>query len=327
MKVHAQSLLWKSLSVIAATFVFSFVVSPVAVAQQEVPGITINPLATESVARLNPYVAKPVVAPQQSQALSSEVPQMQQLLETFQAESFESSDQGASPLLYRWMGPADWDSKSEQSDQAGYPLVIFLHGAGERGEDNAKQLKHVAGQFARADRRAEFPAFVVFPQCPEGKKWVEVDWGDKKGIGTFSDEPSESMASAFELIDQLCEQWPIDRTRVYVGGLSMGGYGTWFAASHGADRFAAAVPICGGGDPEWASRYKGVPLWAFHGDQDSVVPVRRSREMVAALATAGHQPELRYTEYAGAGHDTWTRTFERDDVFAWLFSQRRESTE
>lgn len=318
---------WKRWSAIAGAMVFCLAVAPAASAQQDVPKITINPLASEPVARLNPYVAKPVVAAQQSQVLSSEVPKMQQLIKTFKAESFQSSDQEAPALLYRWMEPAGWDSKGEQEATASYPLVIFLHGAGERGQDNAKQLKHVAGQFAREDRRTEYPAFVVFPQCPEGKKWVEVDWGDSKGTGTFSDAPSESMASTFELIDKLCEQWPIDRTRVYVGGLSMGGYGTWFAASHGADRFAAAIPICGGGDPEWASRYKGVPLWAFHGDQDGAVPVGRSREMVAALATAGHQPELRYTEYAGAGHDTWTRTFERDDVFAWLFAQRREPQE
>ena len=236
------------------------------------------------------------------------------------AEAFEpllyQSDSGGT-LPYRLLKPQSLDSGRK------YPLVLFLHGAGERGSDNKKQLVHGASDFLRQDRRAKYPAFVVAPQCPEGNRWVESDWGLKTGRGEFDDVASDPMRMVLELVDSLAESQPIDKTRIYVTGLSMGGMGTWYAAQAKPKRFAAMLEICGGGDPEWADRYTGVPIWIFHGQSDGAVPIQRNREMIAALAEAGHHPELRYTEYPKVGHNSWTQTFRRDDVFEWLFSQQR----
>jgi len=220
-------------------------------------------------------------------------------------------------LPYRILTPKQLESGKK------YPLVLFLHGAGERGSDNKKQLVHAAADFASPSRMKEFPAFVVFPQCPTNQRWVESSWELPTGRGEFDTQPSKPMAAALELVDSLVEELPIDRDRLYVTGLSMGGQGTWFAAANKPQRFAAMLEVCGGGDPSWAANYAGIPIWALHGQDDGVVPISRAREMVIALAEAGHAPELRYTEYPGVGHNSWTQTFKRDDVFEWLVAQRK----
>ncbi len=239
------------------------------------------------------------------------IPLESRMNEIFSAESFDG-------LPYRFLQP----TKLEPGKR--YPLVLFLHGAGERGSDNLAQLKHVAGDFARADRRATYPAYVVIPQCPENQRWVETPWDLKSGLNQFPDEPSPAMASALALVDDRVGRFPIDPARMYVAGLSMGGQGAWFAAATPPKRFAAMLEVCGGGDPSWADRYQGIPVWAFHGDADPVVPVGRGREMIVALTHSGHHPELRYTEYPGVGHDSWTQTFARDDVFEWLMRQSKD---
>lgn len=220
---------------------------------------------------------------------------------------------------YRLLFPAGYDKAGDEK----YPLVLFLHGAGERGDDNAAQLKHGAAEFARADRQAEYPCFVLFPQVPKEQKWVDADWSQSAGKGTFPESPSPAYAAALGAVKSWIDSGRVDPNRVYVTGLSMGGYGTWYAAAASKDVFAAAVPICGGGDPTWAKRYQGMPIWTFHGTEDKAVPVGRSREMIEALATVGHEPKVIYTEYEGGGHDVWTQTYRRDDLFRWLFSQQR----
>ncbi|MGB7324067.1 MAG: prolyl oligopeptidase family serine peptidase, partial [Rubripirellula sp.] len=220
-------------------------------------------------------------------------------------------------LKYRLLKPAAYDPEKK------YPLVLFLHGAGERGDDNKAQLKHGAKEFARADRREQFPAYVVFPQCPVGSRWVESPWDLASGRGEFARTPSTPMKATLELVDHLIATESVDPDRVYVTGLSMGGQGTWFAAAAKPKRFAAMLEVCGGGDPSWAEDYAGIPVWGFHGQADKVVPIGRGREMIVALAQGGHHPELRFTEYPGVGHDSWTRTYSRDDVFEWLFSQSK----
>jgi predicted peptidase len=220
-------------------------------------------------------------------------------------------------LPYRILTPKQLDPGKK------YPLVLFLHGAGERGSDNKKQLVHAAADFASPSRMKQFPAFVVFPQCPTNQRWVESPWELPTGRGEFDSHPSKPMAAALELVDSLVGELPIDRDRLYVTGLSMGGQGAWFAAANKPHRFAAMLEVCGGGDPTWAADYAGIPIWALHGQDDGVVPISRAREMVIALTEAGHAPELRYTEYPGVGHNSWTQTFKRDDVFKWLFAQRK----
>jgi predicted peptidase len=230
--------------------------------------------------------------------------------DSFARDEFQS---GGATLRYRLLVPPPLAAGAKP------PLVLFLHGAGERGDDNAAQLRHGAREFQR--RQGKHPCLVLVPQCPAGKKWVEVDWGGAGGAGTFPAEPSEPLRLVIEVMDGLIAAGRVNPDRLYVTGLSMGGYGTWYAAGMPGSRFAAAAPICGGGDPTWAKRYLGLPLWAFHGDDDRAVPVGRSREMIAAIRAAGGKPK--YTEYPAVGHDSWTRTYADDAFHDWLFAQRR----
>lgn len=218
-------------------------------------------------------------------------------------------------LSYRLLEPKNIEPGKK------YPLVLFMHGKGERGDENAKQLKHAAADFIR--NRDRYPAYVVFPQCPETHQWVNTDWGLADGTDTFPEEPSAPMSLALQLVDSIASKDSVDTSRMYVCGLSMGGYGTWYAASAKPQRFAAAIPVCGGGDPTWADRYTGVAIWSHHGDADTVVPVVRSRQMTSAIAMSGHAPEHRQTEYPGVGHDCWTRTFANDEIFDWIFSKSK----
>ena len=240
-----------------------------------------------------------------------------QLRDQYVEKTFVDSE--AAEHKYRLLLPVGYrDDEIKQ-----YPLVLLLHGAGERGNDNALQLKHGAAEFMRADRQAAYPCIVIVPQCPREQKWVSVDWAPPSGKGTFPNEPSPSMKVAVGIVNQWITSGRVDKSRVYITGISMGGYGTWFASAVENNSFAAAVPICGGGDPSWAKRYAAMPIWAFHGSADTAVPVGRSHEMIEALAEAKHQPEPKYTEYEGGLHDVWTETYKRDDLFEWLFSQRK----
>lgn len=233
--------------------------------------------------------------------------------DAFEALTFEDGKGGK--LLYRLLKPAKYDPNQK------YPVVIFLHGAGERGDDNKAQLVHGMADFASPAIREKYPAFVVAPQCPKEQKWVDVDWGTLKH--DMPEKPASAMRLTLELLASLEKQYSIDSDRLYITGLSMGGYGTWDALQRHPGRFAAAVPICGGGDPKHADKIKNIPIWAFHGAKDGAVKPERSRDMIAALKAAGGQPK--YTEYPEAGHDSWTATYKNPELYAWLFAQRRPS--
>jgi predicted peptidase len=217
------------------------------------------------------------------------------------------------PLKYRLLKPWGYEHGKK------YPLIVFLHGAGERGDDNVITLKHAAKDLADEARRKEYPSYVLVPQCPTDKKWSDVDWS--LPTSTLPEEPSESMRSVKELIDEMIENAGVDPDRVYLTGLSMGGYGTWDAIARYPNFFAAAAPICGGGDPATANRFAGLPIWCFHGAKDSVVKVSRSREMIEAIQKTGGK--VLYTEYPEAQHDSWTETYSNSELYRWLFTQRR----
>lgn len=202
-----------------------------------------------------------------------------------------------------------------------YPLVLFLHGAGERGSDNNKQLKWCVNDFAKPSVRSEHPCFVVAPQCAKGGKWVDTPW-DEDRSHPMPAEPSPSMGALIGLLDRLENELPVDQSRIYLGGLSMGGYGTWDLLARRPKRFAAAFPICGGGDPSAAKSFAHVPIWVFHGSGDEIVPIARSHEMVDALQSAGAK-SVRFSNYQGVGHHSWINAFAEPELFDWLFAQRR----
>jgi predicted peptidase len=229
-------------------------------------------------------------------------------------EKITFKDESGKTLPYRLMKPDNYDPAKK------YPLVIFLHGAGERGTDNEKQLIHGVPQFASKENREKYPCFLIAPQCPDGAKWVEVDWSADSH--TMPAKMSEPMRLTVGIIEMTIKQFSIDPKRVYLTGLSMGGYGTWDLIARRPDLFAAAVPICGGGDEKTAEKMKSIPVWSFHGAKDGAVKVSRSRNMIAALEKVGAKPK--YTEYPDIGHDSWNPAYKDAEMFEWLFAQRKE---
>ncbi len=224
------------------------------------------------------------------------------------------TDPALGRLPYRLRLPSNFDSK-----KGPYPLLIFLHGAGERGTDNRAQLVHGKPLMEQAADR--YGCLVVAPQCPPEKLWAGHHWSDENL--SLTAQPSGPMRLLMKLIDQMETDYPIDSDRVYIMGLSMGGFGTWDAIQRYPERFAAAAPICGGGDPALVERIKNTPIWAFHGEIDSVVPVSRSRRMVDGLKKLGGK--IRYSEYPGVYHGSWNNAFAEPELLDWMTGQKRAS--
>jgi predicted peptidase len=232
-------------------------------------------------------------------------------------EKREFTDAKGKVLRYRLLRP---DVKNSDDPKKAYPLVLFLHGAGERGDDNDKQLVHGVPDFAKPAIRKEYPCFLIAPQCPAKFKWVDVDWSaDSHKLPA---EPTEPLRQCVELIAALQKEFAVDGKRIYVTGLSMGGYGAWDILVRHPELFAAAAPVCGGGDEATAGKIAKIPVWAFHGAKDGVVKPARSRNMVEALKKAGGTPK--YTEYPTVGHDSWVPTYRDPELYKWLFAQKRE---
>jgi predicted peptidase len=189
-----------------------------------------------------------------------------------------------------------------------YPVVVFLHGKGSGGSDNEKHLRSVPRMLVEKGFYRSNPSFVIAPQCPDdGRGWR----------GQFLDD-------VLGLVKQAIKHLPVDKSRIYITGLSMGGFGTWSAIAEAPGLFAAAVPVCGGGDPRSAKSIKDIPIWAHHGVADDVVPVAASQIMVTALE--GVKGSIRYTEYdkeSGIKHNAWTPCYGNPEVFEWMFSQRQ----
>jgi predicted peptidase len=220
-------------------------------------------------------------------------------------------------LPYRLLRPDGYDTGGTDR----YPLVVFLHGIGERGTDNQRQLRIGVEEFVKDSIRKKHPCFLAVPQCPPDKLWVNVSPRDTRGNLPLAKSPTEPTAMVLDLNAGLCKEYRIDTDRIYLTGVSQGGYGTWDLISRKPELFAAALPVCGGGDPAQAEKLAKLPIWAFHGDADRLVPVERSRDMIAAIKKAGGKPE--YTEYKGVGHDSWTPTYKNDEVLDWLFKQKK----
>jgi predicted peptidase len=227
---------------------------------------------------------------------------------SFEKRSYDTGRGGALP--YRLFVPENYDRARA------YPLVLWLHGGGGRGRDNEKQMTEGntlgATTWTTPANQARFPTFVLIPQCPEQQMWTTL---------RPTVTPTAVLRNVVALVKELQRTYSIDPHRIYVAGQSMGGYGAWALIAEYPDLFAAAVPICGGGDTAEAARMKRVPVWAFHGELDRAVPVERSREMVAALRRAGGR--VRYTEYKGADHLVWNLAFGEAELLPWVFAQRR----
>lgn len=210
----------------------------------------------------------------------------------------------AARLKYLLFLPAGYDTKSRRR----WPLMLFLHGSGERGAALRLVMKH--GPPRLVAHRPDFPFVVVSPQCPAGRTW--------------------DTTTLLALLDQVTKKLRVDRRRVYVTGMSMGGYGAWGLAVAEPQRFAAIAPICGGGDvlpvylatPAKEKALRTLPVWAFHGARDELVPVSESERMIGALRRAG-ATDARLTVYPDAGHDSWTETYDNPKLYEWLLARAR----
>jgi predicted peptidase len=233
----------------------------------------------------------------------------------FEKRTFTGSN--GKELHYRFLKPEGYDPSATTA----YPLVVFLHGIGERGDNNEAQLLHGVKEFAKPETRKKHPCFVVAPQCPLTKTWAHIERKGNDLVVTCPKDPTEPTGLVLELMDALPGEFHIDPRRLYVTGLSMGGFGTWDILARRPDRLAAAIPVCGGGVVDMAPAFAKTPLWVFHGAIDPLVKPDHSRRMVAAVRQAGGKPG--YTEYPGVGHDAWTMTYRDPDVLDWLFAQKR----
>ena len=189
-----------------------------------------------------------------------------------------------------------------------WPLILFLHGMGERGEDLSKVKTH--GPPKLVEKMTNFPFILVSPQCPNGQWW------------------SNDLLAA--LLDEIIAKYKVDRSRIYLTGLSMGGFGSWSLAMEFPERFAAVAPVCGGGNPLYPNAYsptrkaalKSLPFWVFHGEKDLAVPLLESERMVKALQKLGC--DVKFTVYPGVGHDCWTETYNNPQLYEWFLAHERK---
>jgi len=189
----------------------------------------------------------------------------------------------------------------EYETQQQWPLILFLHGSGERGSNLEIVKRHGIARIV--EEELNFPFITVSPQCPQGEKW--------------------SVQHLSDLFDEVMDTYHVDPDRVYLTGLSMGGYGTWCWAAAQPHRFAAIAPVCGRGDPTEACNLKNLPVWVFHGGRDAVVPLSQSEVMVSALKACGGN--VKFTVYPEAGHDSWTQTYSYSGLYEWFLQHRRNS--
>ncbi len=235
----------------------------------------------------------------------------------FKKENFV---QGADTLKYRILYPENFDAAKK------YPVVLFLHGRGESGNDNEKQLTHGAKLFLGDNFRNNFPSIVIFPQCAEDSYWsnVAIEEASGKRFFTFQKggEPTKSMALVLNLMNKVEKEVYTDKSKIYVGGLSMGGMGTFEILRRKSKTFAAAFAICGGDNEANAKKYKNIPLWIFHGGLDDVVNPQLSYNVYRELKRLGNTPK--FTIYPKANHNSWDSAFAEPGLMTWLFSNSKK---
>lgn len=220
-------------------------------------------------------------------------------------------------MPYRYYVPENY------SDEYAYPVVLFLHGAGERGTNNEAPLIHVLQDWFNDTESPIYQSIIIVPQCPEEEQWVNTPWEngsyDSDAVGE-----SDAIKEALAILDHVCKRDSVNLDRIYVVGLSMGGYGTWNLLMNHSDIFAAGMPMCGAADPSKANILKDIPIYAFHGDKDGVVPPAGTREAVQAIQAAGGE-KIFYEEVPNVGHDVWKHAASRGDILRRMFEQRKNS--
>ena len=214
-----------------------------------------------------------------------------------QSQMFEKEITKTVSCNYLLFLPEDYGKKRQR-----WPLILFLHGAGERGDDLKKVKVH--GPPKMVESRKDFPFILVSPQCPEDDWWTE------------------KVEVLINLVDDIAARYKVDKKRIYLTGLSMGGYGTWALTSAYPERFAAIAPICGGGSRIMSLRLKDIPIWVFHGAKDPVVPLEESEEMVNAIRKRGG--DVKFTIYPDAGHDSWTESYNNQELYDWFLEHRKQ---
>jgi len=231
---------------------------------------------------------------------------------------FRSAKINGSDYTYEVYAPPNWTRARKWS------VILFLHGAGERGDYPPGPPESVIARFF-VSYQEKIPAVVVFPRCAAGKVWSDADM----------------EALALQSLEQTIEEWNGDRNRLYLTGLSMGGFGTWHLAGKYPEKFAAIAPVCGGirppasfpqlglsqdanPFPEHAARVRHLPIWIFHGADDPIIPVEESRKMFAALQALG--ADVRYSEYPGVKHDSWNNAYKEPEFMPWLLAHRKKNS-
>jgi len=233
--------------------------------------------------------------------------------------------EGNAVLPYRMLLPLGFDSSKK------YPILIFLHGAFEKGTDNQAQLNIGGRYFLRQDNREKFPAIVLFPQCPQDDSWTyfETQLDSVSGLAKswyfpFQKEPTQVTRLLKHLLDSLITLNYVDPSRVYLGGLSQGGMGVFDLVARYPAIFAAAFPVCGAGKVNTSKNFASeVAVWMFHGDKDDIVPPRFSRDFYKQLKKLG--ADVQYTEYPGVYHNSWVDAFKEPNLLPWLFSRTKKT--
>lgn len=218
-------------------------------------------------------------------------------------------------MPYRLYVPMTYDSAKK------YPVLLLLHGAGERGTDNAAQLNLVFSQVFNQNDSPFNEAIIIAPQCPAGKQWVNTPWanGDYR-VNNVAE--SDEITFALEIFDSVTEEFSCDDKRYYITGISMGGFGAWDILMRHPNMFAGAVPICGGADSTKGAVVKDIPIWTVHSIDDPTVPVSGTQLMVQAIKNAGGN-KIKYTELNGYGHGVWNYTASSPEIYKWLFEQTK----
>ncbi|MDO5968700.1 alpha/beta hydrolase-fold protein [Flavivirga aquimarina] len=229
------------------------------------------------------------------------------------------TDSNGTKMPYRLFLPPNYNPKKK------YPLLLSFHGAGSRGNDNVKQLRSWVAGWMDEKVQKENPCIILMPQCPVKQKWVNVPW--KKGSYSIDSIPlSTPMKLAKEIFDKVIHENAVDKNRIYVTGVSMGGYAAWNFLMRYHEQIAAAIPICGAGDPSMANKISKIPIWAFHGDKDPTVPLSGSTDMIESLYNQKNN-KARLTVYKNVGHNSYELAWKEAKLIDWVFSQKKTVAE